>query len=107
MNNFLFYRLWHAVALLFTSVLRECKNVELSFSDVTGKTDLLKGNKKGNVYLTPYRVKAGIAFILYMLNVASVIESEKLSLNFCKFTWNSLCTRFCLFPHRLVGVCVQ
>ncbi|GLD74449.1 postacrosomal sheath WW domain-binding protein [Lates japonicus] len=38
------------------SVLRECKNVELSFSDVTCKTDLLKGTKKGTVYLTPYRL---------------------------------------------------
>ncbi|KAK6311809.1 hypothetical protein J4Q44_G00174730 [Coregonus suidteri] len=37
------------------SVLRECKNVELSFSDVTSKTDLLRGTKKGTVYLTPYR----------------------------------------------------
>lgn len=38
------------------SVLRECKNVELSFSDVTSKTDLLRGSKKGTVYLTPYRL---------------------------------------------------
>lgn len=42
------------------SILRECKNVELSFSDVTSKTDLLKGTKKGTVYLTPYRVKSRI-----------------------------------------------
>lgn len=38
------------------SILRECKNVELSFSDVTSKTMLLEGSKKGNVYLTPYRL---------------------------------------------------
>lgn len=38
------------------SVLRDCKNVELSFNDVTSKTDLLRGTKKGSVYLTPYRV---------------------------------------------------
>lgn len=38
------------------SVLRQCKNVELSFSDVSCKTDLLKGTKKGTIYLTPYRV---------------------------------------------------
>ncbi|XP_067088783.1 postacrosomal sheath WW domain-binding protein [Osmerus mordax] len=38
------------------SVLRECKNVDLSFSDVTGKNDVLKGTKKGTVYLTPYRL---------------------------------------------------
>ncbi len=42
---------------LFFSILRECKNVELSFSDVTCKTDLLRGTKKGTVYLTPYRVQ--------------------------------------------------
>lgn len=55
-NNFFFF---------FISVLRECKNVELAFSDVTSKTDLLKGTKKGTVYLTPYRVKARITFIFY------------------------------------------
>lgn len=41
----------------FLSVVRECKNVELSFSDVACKTDLLRGTKKGTVYLTPYRVQ--------------------------------------------------
>lgn len=40
----------------FYSVLRQCKNVELSFSDINCKTDLLKGTKKGTIYLTPYRV---------------------------------------------------
>lgn len=39
------------------SILKDCKNVELSFSDVACKTDLLKGTKKGTVYLTPYRVQ--------------------------------------------------
>ncbi|XP_016318670.1 WW domain-binding protein 2-like [Sinocyclocheilus anshuiensis] len=38
------------------SILRECKNVELSFSDVTPKNDLFKGTKKGSVYLTQYRM---------------------------------------------------
>ncbi|XP_051996317.1 postacrosomal sheath WW domain-binding protein [Xyrauchen texanus] len=38
------------------SILRECKNVELTFSDVTPKTDLFKGTKKGSVYLTQYRM---------------------------------------------------
>uniref|UniRef100_A0A8B9H5X2 WBP2 N-terminal like n=1 Tax=Astyanax mexicanus TaxID=7994 RepID=A0A8B9H5X2_ASTMX len=38
------------------SVLRDCKNVELSFSDVTHKSDAFKGTKKGSVYLTPYRM---------------------------------------------------
>lgn len=40
-----------------SSVVRQCKNVELSFSDVTSKTDILKGTKKGTIYLTPYRVQ--------------------------------------------------
>ncbi|XP_066563468.1 postacrosomal sheath WW domain-binding protein [Amia ocellicauda] len=38
------------------SVLKECKDVELSFSDVTCKTDALRGSRKGTVYLTPYRM---------------------------------------------------
>lgn len=38
------------------SVLKQCKDVELSFSDVTGKPEVFKGTKKGMLYLTPYRV---------------------------------------------------
>ncbi|XP_020782879.1 postacrosomal sheath WW domain-binding protein [Boleophthalmus pectinirostris] len=38
------------------SIVRECKSVELSLNDVKTKADLLKGSKKGNVYLTPYRL---------------------------------------------------
>ncbi|NXU35446.1 WBP2 protein, partial [Drymodes brunneopygia] len=38
------------------SVLKQCKDVELSFSDVTGKPDIFKGTKKGMLYLTPYRM---------------------------------------------------
>ncbi|XP_033827448.1 postacrosomal sheath WW domain-binding protein [Periophthalmus magnuspinnatus] len=38
------------------SIVRECKSVELQLSDVKTKADLLKGSKKGNVYLTPYRL---------------------------------------------------
>lgn len=38
------------------SVLKQCKDVELSFSDVTGKPEIFKGTKKGMLYLTPYRV---------------------------------------------------
>lgn len=38
------------------SVLKQCKDVELSFSDVTGKPEAFKGTKKGMLYLTPYRV---------------------------------------------------
>lgn len=52
-NNYL-----HCLNIIFPhSVLRECKNVELSFSDVATKSDLMKGTKKGTVYLTPYRVR--------------------------------------------------
>lgn len=52
--SFLFY--WNM--FWYVSVLRECKNVELTFSDVACKSDLLKGSKKGTIYLTPYRVRA-------------------------------------------------
>lgn len=38
------------------SVLKQCKDVELSFSDMTGKPEAFKGTKKGMLYLTPYRV---------------------------------------------------
>jgi len=38
------------------SILKHCKDVELSFSDVTGKPEAFKGTKKGMLYLTPYRV---------------------------------------------------
>ncbi|NWW95889.1 WBP2 protein, partial [Rhynochetos jubatus] len=38
------------------SVLKQCKDVELSFSDVTGKPEVFKGTKKGMLYLTPYRM---------------------------------------------------
>ncbi|GCB82376.1 hypothetical protein scyTo_0022901, partial [Scyliorhinus torazame] len=36
--------------------LKECKDVELSFSDMTAKSDFFKGTKKGTLYLTPYRM---------------------------------------------------
>uniref|UniRef100_A0A8C6ZCP2 WBP2 N-terminal like n=1 Tax=Nothoprocta perdicaria TaxID=30464 RepID=A0A8C6ZCP2_NOTPE len=38
------------------SVLKQCKDVELSFSDVAGKPEAFKGTKKGMLYLTPYRM---------------------------------------------------
>ncbi|XP_039621587.1 postacrosomal sheath WW domain-binding protein isoform X1 [Polypterus senegalus] len=38
------------------SVLKDCKDVELYFSDLTQKNDAFKGTKKGLVFLTPYRV---------------------------------------------------
>ncbi|XP_062989691.1 postacrosomal sheath WW domain-binding protein [Elgaria multicarinata webbii] len=38
------------------SVLKYCKDVELTFSDVTNKPEIFKGTKKGMVFLTPYRV---------------------------------------------------
>lgn len=67
---------------LFTSVLRECKNVELSFSDFTCKTDLLKGTKKGTVYLTPYRVQARITKIFPFRNIAAAVYCGKLAVYF-------------------------
>ncbi|KFQ31709.1 WW domain-binding protein 2, partial [Merops nubicus] len=38
------------------SVLKQCKDVELSFSDVPGKPEAFRGTKKGVLYLTPYRM---------------------------------------------------
>nr|XP_056702992.1 postacrosomal sheath WW domain-binding protein [Euleptes europaea] len=37
-------------------IIKQCKDVELTFSDVTSKSDMFKGTKKGMVLLTPYRV---------------------------------------------------
>ncbi|XP_077195452.1 postacrosomal sheath WW domain-binding protein isoform X2 [Paroedura picta] len=37
-------------------IIKQCKDVELTFSDVTSKPDIFKGTKKGMVLLTPYRV---------------------------------------------------
>lgn len=77
------------------TVLRECKNVELSFSDVTSKTDLLKGTKKGNVYLTPYRMLfvssstkdcLGSAMFPYYLMKGCSIEQPVFGANFIKGT---------------------
>lgn len=50
------WRLCSVCVRVSLSVLRECKNVELSFSDLTGRGDLLRGTRKGTAYLTPYRV---------------------------------------------------
>lgn len=76
---------------MFTSVLRECKNVELSFSDVACKTDLLKGTKKGTVYLTPYRVNTSITFIFNWQNISAAVVCGKLP------QWFS--TSCCNSPH--------
>ncbi|CAI9534518.1 unnamed protein product [Staurois parvus] len=38
------------------SVIKMCKDVELTFSDLAYKMDAFKGTKKGLLYLTPYRV---------------------------------------------------
>ncbi|XP_060101332.1 postacrosomal sheath WW domain-binding protein [Heteronotia binoei] len=37
-------------------IIKQCKDVELTFIDVTSKSDIFKGTKKGTVFLTPYRV---------------------------------------------------
>ncbi|XP_070802776.1 postacrosomal sheath WW domain-binding protein isoform X2 [Pituophis catenifer annectens] len=38
------------------SILKHCKDVELTFSEITGNPEMFKGTKKGMVFLTPYRV---------------------------------------------------
>uniref|UniRef100_H2ZS82 WBP2 N-terminal like n=1 Tax=Latimeria chalumnae TaxID=7897 RepID=H2ZS82_LATCH len=38
------------------SILKECKDVELSFSDMANKPEAFKHTKKGMLYLTPYRM---------------------------------------------------
>ncbi|KAG7262389.1 hypothetical protein CRUP_018313 [Coryphaenoides rupestris] len=76
------------------SVLRECKNVELSFSDVSSKTDLLKGTKKGSVYLTPYRLVfvssnkdcLGSCMFPYYLMKGCSIEQPVFAANYIKGT---------------------
>ncbi|KAG9343048.1 hypothetical protein JZ751_015266 [Albula glossodonta] len=77
------------------SLLRECKNVELSFSDVTSKTELLKGTKKGTVYLTPYRMlfvssnardSLGSVMFPYYLMKGCSIEQPVFAANFIKGT---------------------
>lgn len=62
------------------SILRECKNVELSFSDITPKNELFKGTKKGSVFLTQYR----------MVFVSSTVNEK-----FCSF----------MFPYYLMKNC--
>ncbi|XP_056128164.1 postacrosomal sheath WW domain-binding protein [Rhinichthys klamathensis goyatoka] len=62
------------------SILRECKSVELTFSDITPKNDLFKGTKKGSVFLTQYK----------MVFVSSVMKDK-----FCSF----------MFPYYLMKNC--
>ncbi|XP_053325070.1 postacrosomal sheath WW domain-binding protein [Spea bombifrons] len=38
------------------SIIKECKDVELTFSEMAHKSDPFKGTKKGSLYLTAYRV---------------------------------------------------
>ncbi|OCT85470.1 hypothetical protein XELAEV_18023638mg [Xenopus laevis] len=38
------------------SILRQCKDVELSFSDMSHKSEAFRGTKKGSLFLTAYRV---------------------------------------------------
>ncbi|XP_023670228.2 WW domain-binding protein 2-like [Paramormyrops kingsleyae] len=77
------------------SVLRECKNVELSFSDVTGRGELLRGTRKGTTYLTPYRMVfvshnakdslVSVMFPYYLMKGCS-IEQPVFGANFIKGT---------------------
>uniref|UniRef100_A0A8C7Z3N6 WBP2 N-terminal like n=1 Tax=Oryzias sinensis TaxID=183150 RepID=A0A8C7Z3N6_9TELE len=77
------------------SVVRQCKNVELSFSDVTSKTDILKGTKKGSIYLTPYRLVfvssnpkdcLGSAMFPYYLMKGCSLEQPVFGANYIKGT---------------------
>ncbi|KAM4652419.1 WW domain-binding protein 2-like isoform 1-T2 [Discoglossus pictus] len=76
------------------SILKKCKDVELSFSDMAHKTDAFKGTKKGALYLTPYRVvfvskgrDAMMSFTMpfYMMKGCS-IEQPVFSANYIKGT---------------------
>lgn len=69
--------------------------MELAFSDVTSKTDLLKGTKKGTVYLTPYRLLfvssntkdcLGSAMFPYYLMKGCSIEQPVFGANYIKGT---------------------
>ncbi|KAM9780615.1 postacrosomal sheath WW domain-binding protein [Neosynchiropus ocellatus] len=76
------------------SILRECKNVELTFSDFGAKCDLLKGTKKGTIYLTPYRMvfvskdkdRLGSAMFPYYLMKGCSIEQPVFAANYIKGT---------------------
>nr|XP_015800780.2 postacrosomal sheath WW domain-binding protein [Nothobranchius furzeri] len=76
-------------------VIRDCKNVELTFSDVTCKTDLLRGTKKGTVFLTPYRLlfvssntkdSLGSAMFPYYLMKGCSIQQPVFGANYIKGT---------------------
>uniref|UniRef100_A0A6I8PLN4 GRAM domain-containing protein n=1 Tax=Ornithorhynchus anatinus TaxID=9258 RepID=A0A6I8PLN4_ORNAN len=76
------------------SILKQCKDVELSFSDVTGKPEAFKGTKKGALFLTPYRMifvtKGKDAMQSFMMPFYLVkncsIEQPLLSANYIKGT---------------------
>ncbi|XP_028935069.1 postacrosomal sheath WW domain-binding protein [Ornithorhynchus anatinus] len=75
-------------------ILKQCKDVELSFSDVTGKPEAFKGTKKGALFLTPYRMifvtKGKDAMQSFMMPFYLVkncsIEQPLLSANYIKGT---------------------
>ncbi|KAG7491471.1 hypothetical protein MATL_G00004790 [Megalops atlanticus] len=75
------------------SVLSQCTDVELSFSNITSKTELLRGTKKGTVYLTPYRMVflsknakdslGSVMFPFYLMKGCS-IEQPAFSANYIR-----------------------
>ncbi|KAG8556418.1 hypothetical protein GDO81_018067, partial [Engystomops pustulosus] len=79
------------------SILKMCKDVELSFSDMAHKTEAFKGTKKGLLYLTPYRVifvsKGKDAMMSFMMPFYLVkgcsIEQPVFSANYIKGTISS------------------
>uniref|UniRef100_A0A8C5Q9U8 GRAM domain-containing protein n=1 Tax=Leptobrachium leishanense TaxID=445787 RepID=A0A8C5Q9U8_9ANUR len=79
------------------SVIKECKDVELTFSDMAHKTDAFKGTKKGTIYLTPYRIiflsKGKDPMVSFMMPFYLVkgcsIEQPVFSANYIKGTINA------------------
>ncbi|XP_038612805.1 LOW QUALITY PROTEIN: postacrosomal sheath WW domain-binding protein [Tachyglossus aculeatus] len=75
-------------------ILKQCKDVELSFSDAMGKPEAFKGTKKGALFLTPYRMifvtKGKDAMMSFMMPFYLVkncsIEQPLLSANYIKGT---------------------
>lgn len=73
--------------------------MELSFSDVTGKSDLLRGTKKGTVFLTPYRVRPGAISAAGFLTGAHLIISVVPRSSWCscpvipRIAWVRPCSR--------------
>ncbi|XP_063282428.1 postacrosomal sheath WW domain-binding protein [Pelobates fuscus] len=79
------------------SIIRVCKDVELTFSDMAHKTEAFKGTKKGSLYLTAYRIifvsKGKDPMMSFMMPFYLVkgcsIEQPVFSANYIKGTINA------------------